>query len=124
MNSQGSDVAEPVIPFAPRPKQGVSVVDPLDTAGQALLGMVQQAAGVAEAKSQQVRDLTARLLAADDQIGKLEQDVRYYHSRAERAEKWLVQISAEIERGFFGADDGREQPPTQQTLTRALGRKA
>ena len=85
------------------------------------MGMVQQAAGVAEANGQQLREVTAKLHAATDQIRQLQQDVGYYQDRAERAEKWLLQISAEIERGFFGAGEGSGQPQTQQNLSRALG---
>ncbi|MGA7790830.1 MAG: hypothetical protein WCA56_21990 [Xanthobacteraceae bacterium] len=122
MASQTLDSTEPVIPFAPKRQQKVvSSSDPLDTAGQALMGMVQQAAGIAEANSQQLRDATAQLHAAKDQIRQLQQDVGYYQDRAERAEKWLLQISAEIERGFFGASEGSGQPQTQQNLSRALG---
>lgn len=106
------------------PKPTAVDADPLDTAGQAILGVIQRAAGIAEARGQQMRDVIAQLHAAEDRIRQLEQDVRYYQDRAERAESWLFQISAEIERGFFGPDDVRGRPPTQQTAPRPLGRSA
>ncbi|MFZ3360274.1 MAG: hypothetical protein WA652_13270 [Xanthobacteraceae bacterium] len=122
MSSQ--DTPEAVIPFAPkRQRRAVSdaAADSLDTTGQALLGLVQQAAGRAEADNQRLDDLKAQLYAAQDRIVQLEQEVRYYFARAEHAEKWMLQISAEIER-FFGADDSRRHPPTEQNVARALGR--
>ncbi|MFZ3359719.1 MAG: hypothetical protein WA177_13235 [Xanthobacteraceae bacterium] len=113
---------DPVIPFAPKRQQKlVSSSHPLDTAGHALLGMVQQAAGIAEAHGQELRDVTAQFRAAEDQIKQLEHDGSYYRDRAERAEKWFLQISAEIERRFFGAGEISGQPQTRQNVSRALG---
>ena len=89
MSSQ--DTPEAVIPFAPkRQRRAVSdaAADSLDTTWQALLGLVQQAAGRAEADNQQLDDLKAQLYAAQDRIVQLEQEVRYYFARAEHAEKW------------------------------------
>jgi hypothetical protein len=63
--------------------------------------------------------LSAQLRAAEDRIRELEANVRHHQERADRAEKWLYQISVEIERSFFGRDDGRPaQPPSPQALLR------
>jgi hypothetical protein len=53
---------------------------------------------------------------ADDQINALKADVRLYRDRANRAEKWLQQISSEIEHKFLGADDSsvRRAPPQNE----------
>jgi len=121
MSSQ--DTPEAVIAFAPKRQRKAaseSAADSLDTTGQALLGLLQEAAGRAEAKNQQLDDLKAQLHAAQDQIAQLEQDVRYYFARADHAEKWMLQVSAEIER-FFGTDDSRRHPQTEQNPARSLG---
>ena len=34
-------------------------------------------------------------------------NVRHHQDRADRAEKWLYQISVEIEEKFFGSDENR-----------------
>ena len=83
----------------------------LDRAGNAILGLVNRAAGTAQADLQQARQAAERLAdqlrVANDQIDKLEAKAGYLQERAERAEKWLQQISSEIEQKFLGADDGR-----------------
>ncbi len=75
--------------------------------------------------------LAAQLRANEDRIRELESKVRYHHERADRAEKWLYQISIEIERQFFGGDASRSsqssppqalhhQPRTQAIATVSL----
>ena len=110
MSSQNADRSA-VIPYTPKVKNTDSEADQLDRAGNAILGLVHQAANVAEGKLQDARDaaerLTNRLRAAHNQINELKAHVRYYQDRTNRAEKWLHQISSEIEQRFFGANDGR-----------------
>jgi predicted nucleic acid-binding Zn-ribbon protein len=90
----------------------------VDRAGNAILGLVNRAAGTAAADLQEAREVAERLAlqlqasrdqvrAADDQINALKADVRRYQDRANRAETWLQQISSEIEQKFLGADDSR-----------------
>jgi chromosome segregation ATPase len=92
--------------------------DVLDRAGNAILGLVARAAGTAQADLQEAREAAERLVlqlqasrdqlrAADDQINALKADVTRYRQRADRAEKWLHQISSEIEQKFLGTDDRR-----------------
>lgn len=45
--------------------------------------------------------LSAQLRAAEDRIRELEAKVRHHEERADRAEKWLYQISVEVEQKFF-----------------------
>jgi hypothetical protein len=59
-------------------------------------------------------NLSLQLQAADDRIKDLEADVRYHQDRADRAEKWMYQISLEIEEKFFGAADSRRAPATSR----------
>jgi hypothetical protein len=59
--------------------------------------------------------LSAQLRAAEDRIRELEAKVRHHQDRADRAERWLHQISVEIEQKFFGREDSRpSQPPPPQ----------
>jgi hypothetical protein len=44
-----------------------------------------------------------KVRVGQDQINNLEEKVRYYQDRADRAEKWLHQISLKIEQRFFDA---------------------
>ena len=108
MSSQNADRSA-VIPYTPKVKNTDSEADQLDRAGNAILGLVHQAANLAEGKLQDARDaaerLTNRLRAAHNQINELKARVRYYQDRTNRAEKWLHQISSEIEQRFFDADD-------------------
>jgi predicted nucleic acid-binding Zn-ribbon protein len=98
--------------------ENIGSVDALDRAGNAILGLVTRAAGTAAADLQEAREVAERLVlqlqasrdqvrAANDQINALKAEVRLYRDRANRAEKWLQQISSEIEQKFLGADDRR-----------------
>ena len=121
--------AESVVPFAPNAKAaGPDASDPLDNAGRSILDLLHKAAGMAEENSQHALDvaqkLSAQLRAAENRIRDLEADVRFHQERADRAEKWLYQISVEIEQRFFRADDRRApNAPTPQSILRTYGRK-
>jgi DNA repair exonuclease SbcCD ATPase subunit len=95
-----------------------SEADLLDRAGNAILGLVNRAAGTAAADVKAAREVAEKLAdelratrdqlqAAHDQINALNADVGRYQDRANRAEKWLQQISSEIEQKFLAADDRR-----------------
>jgi hypothetical protein len=100
-----------VIPYAPNAKNTNSEIDQLDRTGSAILGLINRAADTTEADIQVARaaaeKLSDQLRAAQDRINQLEANVRYYQGRTDRAEKWLHQISSEIEQRFFEADDSR-----------------
>jgi hypothetical protein len=120
MNSPAPRASEAVVPFGAKTKNvASSVADPLEAAGQTILGLVHRAASTAEKNYQQALDFTQKLAgqlkAAEDRIKALEADVRYQVDRADRAEKWLYKISVEIEQRFFGGDDSRRvQVPASQ----------
>jgi chromosome segregation ATPase len=116
-----------VIPYAPEAKNAGPEAEIVDRAGNAILGLVSRAADAAAADLQEAREVAERLAlqlqasrdrirAADDQINALKADVRLYRDRANRAEKWLQQISSEIEQKFLGADDSRVRraPPQNE----------
>jgi hypothetical protein len=123
------DASETVIPFSSPARNAASdQADPLDSAGQTILGLLHRAAGMAEENSQHAlgvaHKLSLQLRTAEDRIKDLEADVQFYRVRADRAEKWLHQISIEIEQRFFGPAVGRPaQGPSRQAGPQAYARK-
>jgi hypothetical protein len=120
MSNRNAAVADAVVPFAPKLNRRSETDDTLDRAGQAILGLLSRAASAAEANCQQAVDmankLSGQVRAAEGRIRELEAKVR--HHRADRAEKWLYQISVEIEQNFFGTGDSRPlQPPPPQAVS-------
>jgi len=120
MASQIADTSRSVIPYAPKAKNTNSEVDQLDRAGSAILGLINRAADATEADLQAAREaaqkLADQLRSAHNQINELTGSVRYYQDRTDRAEKWLHQISSEIEQRFLGADNSRsarQRAPSQ-----------
>jgi hypothetical protein len=112
MNSPVPGASESVVPFGAKTKNVVSnVADPLEAAGQTIVGLVHRAASVVEKNYQQALDFTQKLSAqlkeAENRIRALEADVRLQVDRADRAEKWLYKISVEIEQTFLGKDNSR-----------------
>jgi chromosome segregation ATPase len=107
-----------VVPYAPKAK-GDTETDQLDRAGHAILGLLGRAADTSEADLRAAREaaekLADQLRAANDQINELNASLRYYEERTDRAEKWLYQISSEIEQRFFGVNESR---PARQNLKR------
>lgn len=106
-----SRVADAAAVFDSEPNGSVSHADSLDDAGQTIIGMIDQAAGMAEENIRRALDAVQRvsqqLQAAEDRIKELEGRVRYHQDRAERAEDWLRQISVEIEQRFFRKEEHR-----------------
>ncbi len=106
-----SDVPDAVVPYVPSRRKNVEAPtqsgDRVELAGQAVLGLLRRAAETAEANSRHALDiahkLSRELHAAEGRIADLEADLRHYQDRAERAERWLNQISVEIEQRFFGS---------------------
>ena len=123
MSDRGSGSTEAVTPLAPKLNARPDPSDPLEKAGLLILDMVGQAASIAEANYQKAvevsRKLSAQLRGAEDRIRELEAKVRQHAERADRAERWLHQVSVEIEQKFFGRDEGRpSQPPPPQAHLR------
>jgi hypothetical protein len=105
MSNNSAGAPKAVVPFVPKLSAKSETGDELDRAGQAILGALHRAAGAAEANYQQAVEtthkLSAQLRAAEDRVKELEARVRHHEERADRAEKWLYQISVEIEQKFF-----------------------
>ena len=52
------------------------------------------------------RTSSLQLRASEEKIKELEADIRHYHDRAQRAEKWLAHIYKDIEEKFFDQKQG------------------
>src|SRR5262245_23311481 len=67
--------------------------DVVDRAGNAIVELVNRAAGIAEADLLATREtaekLADQLRAAQGRINELKANVRYYQDRTERAETWM-----------------------------------
>jgi len=102
MSNRNAAVADAVVPFAPKSNGRSETGDTLDRAGQAILGLLKRAASAAEANYQQAVEiankLSGQLRAAEDRMRELEAKVRQHEDRADRAERWLYQISVEMSR--------------------------
>jgi hypothetical protein len=114
MRPNSVDTTETVVPFAPVRAENVSNDhDPLDKAGQSIMGLLQEAATTAKENCGRAlrvaHGLSLQLRAAEDQIKELEAELRHFQDRAMRAENWLQRISREIEARFFEPSDGHQQ---------------
>ena len=107
MSDRGSGPTEAVVPLAPKLNARSDPNDPLEKAGHLILDMVRQAAvtlrQVTSRPPKMSRKLSAQLRGAEDRIRELEAIVRQHEERADRAERWLHQVSVEIEQKFFGS---------------------
>ena len=115
MSSRGAGMAGSVVALEPKANVRSEASDQLDKAGQAILGLLNRAASAAETNYQQAIEMThklsAQLRSAEDRILELEAHVRHHQERADRAERWLYQISVEIEQRFFGREEARSSRP-------------
>ena len=87
----------------------------LDRVGQTIVGALDHAATTIEASYRQPvemsRRLATQLRAAEERIAELEVKARYHEDRADRAEKWLYQISVKIEQKFLRRDEDTSPLP-------------
>ena len=114
MRPSPSDMSETVVPFAPvRAEKFSDDHDPLDKAGQSIMGLLQQAATTAKENCghalRVAHGLSLQLRAAEDQIKALEAELCHFQARSMRAENWLQRISREIEAKFLEPSDGQQQ---------------
>jgi hypothetical protein len=122
MSDGGAGAAGSVVSLEPKAKVRPEANDPLERAGRLILDMVGKAASAAEVNNQKAiqiaEKLSAQLRAAENQMRELENKARYHEDRADRAERWLYQISVDVEQKFFGRDDNRvSQPPPPQAVS-------
>ncbi len=105
MTDQNLDAPEQVRKFAPKRKPRGNK-HPTDQAGEALIGMLHEAARTSDENTgrvmELVHDLTQQLRAAEEQIGQLQRDIEHFRARATGAENWLERIQQEIEHTLLG----------------------
>jgi hypothetical protein len=65
--------------------------------------------------------MSIQLHDAEQRIIALEADVIRYRTRAECAEKWLVQISEELEQHLLGGNNNRPERKNVDELRERLG---
>jgi hypothetical protein len=120
MGSQArDDDSDSVIPFTSAARSAApDGIDQVDKAGQTILGLLDKAAGTAEANSQRALEmaqkLSHQLRAAEDRIAELEAEVRMYQEKADRAEQWLHRVYTEIEDRFLRQDAGHRGSPQRR----------
>jgi hypothetical protein len=122
MSDGGAGAAGSVVSLEPKAKVRPEANDPLERAGRLILDMVGKAASAAEVNNQKAiqiaEKLSAQLRAAENRMRELENTARYHEDRADRAERWLYQISVDVEQKFFGRDDSHpSQPPPPQAVS-------
>jgi DNA repair ATPase RecN len=105
-----TEAPEAAIPYAPpRSAARSDPGDRVESVGQKILELLNQAAEDAASNARHALDVTEKfsrqLQIAEKRLNDLEADLRHYRDRAERAEKWLNNISSEIEQKFFGSAD-------------------
>jgi hypothetical protein len=110
MNVQAApltDAPEETTPYAPSRKSTAryDAGDSVESAGQTVIGLLNQAVEAADANTKHALDvalkLSHQLQAAEARIANLETDLTHYKERAERAEHWLNYIRSEIEQNFL-----------------------
>ena len=114
MSERAPEAVQKIIPFAPT-KAARDDADPMDRSGQAIVTLLQQAAETANSNCDRAMDLahklSMQLRAAELRIRELEEDMRHYHDRAQRAEQWLGRIYKDIEDKFFDPKAARPDQP-------------
>jgi uncharacterized protein YlxW (UPF0749 family) len=82
--------------------------DQLDRAGQMILQLLGEAAGVVEENGKHAIEtaqrLSHQLRAAENRVTELEAEVAAYQNKADRAEQWLNRVYSEIEERFLRQD--------------------
>jgi hypothetical protein len=88
--------------------------DQLNAAGNKIMKLLHEAAGLAESKTRGAMEhaghLSEQLRAAESRIGDLEAEVKHYRERVDRAEQWLHRIYTEIEARFPTARAFEDSP--------------
>jgi hypothetical protein len=101
-----------VVPFT-RARNGTTAGpnDHVDKAGQTILQLVAQAAGIADENSRHAlgmaQKLSDQLRAAEDRVAELQTELAACQERADRAEQWLHRVYSEIEDRFLQKKDSR-----------------
>ena len=99
MSDGGAGAAGSVVSLEPKAKVRPEANDPLEQGGPFDFGHGRQGGPAAEVNNQKAiqiaEKLSAQLRAAENRMRELENKTRYHRSRADRAERWLYQISVD-----------------------------
>jgi hypothetical protein len=113
MNQRSFEGPKKVIPFAPNEKEWPRGDDQIDRSGQAIVGLLDQAARSAKEDCDRAFDLahklSLQLREAEDRAQQLQAQVEHFQDRALRAESWMVRIFKEIEEKFLAQKPHQEQ---------------
>ena len=105
MNDRSNETPEPVQKFAPK-RRARKEGHPTDEAGEALLGLIEEAARLSNENRdrvmEMVHDLSRQLQAQEDRISQLQREVEHFRERSAAAERWLALIQQEIEGTLIG----------------------
>src|SRR5262245_65973710 len=105
MAERAPEGVKKIIPFAPTNREPRDDSDPMDRSGHAIVSLLQQAADTANRDCERAMDMahkmSTQLRTAEEKIKELEADIRHYHERAQRREKWLARIDQDVEEKFF-----------------------
>jgi hypothetical protein len=86
---------------APDAASSRDIDDQLNAAGNKIMSLLHEAAGIAESKTRSAMEhaqgLSDQVRAAESRIVDLEAKVKHYRERLDRAEQWLHRICTEIE---------------------------
>jgi hypothetical protein len=117
MSPRRPDVSEQVLQFAPKEKSPRNHGDELDQAGQAIVGLLQQAANLSNDQCERAMSLahklSIQLRAAEDRNKHLQAERDQLQIRAERAEEWLRRVYHEIEEKLISPRAGSHQASRQ-----------
>jgi uncharacterized protein YlxW (UPF0749 family) len=90
------------------------VDDQLNSAGNKIMSMLQQASGIIESRArgaaENAQRLSQQLSAAQNRIEGLEAEIKRYQDRIDSAEQWLHRIYTEIETRFPASHTGAMPP--------------
>ena len=113
MNQRTFDGPKKVIPFSSGEKEWPRNDDQLDRSGQAIVGLLDQAARSAKEDCDRAFDLahklSLQLREAEDRAAQLQAQVDHFQDRALRAESWMVRIYKEIEDKLLNQRAQQEQ---------------
>jgi hypothetical protein len=102
-----------VIPFAPGDREWPKADDQVDKSGQAIIGLLDQAARAAKEDCDRAFELahklSIQLREAEDRATQLQSQVEHFQDRALKAENWMLRIYKEIEDKFLAQREHGQQ---------------
>ena len=94
-------------------------LDRLEACGQAIIGLVDKAAGGAKDDRDRALDvahkLSIQLREVEDRATRLQSKVAHFQERAVHAEKWMLIIQQEIENKLLANSEPSDRTPTRRS---------